>query len=100
MTAPKICEVTVGMQTQMENASPIILITCAEPQSPMRNKYAKMGIHRQPATTNPEINSGTPFEPSPIASSQSYMVPVCDISSRDLARNALKIKNKTTHGLV
>ena len=28
-------------------------------------------------------------------------VPVCDIiSSRDLARNALKIKNETTHGLV
>ena len=42
----------------------------------MRNRYAKMGIHRQPATTNPEMSSGTPFAPSPIASNQSYMVPV------------------------
>ena len=76
MTAPKICEVTVGMQTQMENASPIILITCAEPQSPMRNKYAKMGIHRQPATTSPDMSSGTPLLPSPMASNPARGVAV------------------------
>ena len=27
-------------------------------------------------------------------------VPVCDMSSRDLAQNVLKIRKKNTHGLV